>query len=73
MYLGPYSYLLVGQGTTNRTISEIAAQIIILPAIQISLYQNLIIIAKQLHTLGMPHDEIARVWGTIVRACKSNN
>ena len=60
-----------------RTISEISAHIKILPARQIPLYQKLFIKAKQLKSLGMSYQEIAKSLNvsrtTIVRACKFKN
>ena len=58
-----------------RTISEISAHIKILPIRQIPLYQKLSIKAKQLHTLGMSYQEIAKSLSvgetTVIRAYKS--
>ena len=62
------------QSQPIRTISEIFAHIQILPTRQIPLYQKISTKAKQLHTLGMSHNKIARELNTsettIVRACK---
>ncbi|MHB8279717.1 MAG: hypothetical protein ACYDIA_18980 [Candidatus Humimicrobiaceae bacterium] len=57
-----------------RTISEISADIKILPAKQIPLYQKISLKAKQLYTLGMSYRQIAKSLNigetTVVRACK---
>jgi len=57
-----------------RTISEISTHIKILPIRQIPLYQKLSIKAKQLHTLGMSYQQIAKSLNvgsaTITKACK---
>jgi DNA-binding MurR/RpiR family transcriptional regulator len=57
-----------------RTISEISAQIKILPVRQIPLYQKISLKAKQLYNLGMSYKEIAKSLNvgetTIIRACK---
>ena len=43
-----------------RTISEISAHIKILPARQIPLYQKISLKAKQLYSLGMSYQQIAK-------------
>ena len=57
-----------------RTISEISADIKILPARQIPLYQKISLKAKQLYTLGMSYNQISKILNvgetTIIRACK---
>ena len=57
-----------------RTISEISANIKILPARQIPLYQKISLKAKQLHNLGMSYQQIAKSLNvgetTVIRACK---
>ena len=57
-----------------RTISEISAHIKILPAKQIPLYQKISLKAKQLYTLGMSYQQIAKNLNveetTVIRACK---
>ena len=58
-----------------RTISEISVRIKILPARQIPLYQKISLKAKQLYTLGMSYQQIAKSLNvgetTVIRACKS--
>ena len=60
-----------------RTISEISADIKILPVKQIPLYQKLSVKAKQFRILGMSFNEIAKILNTnettILRACKYKN
>ena len=57
-----------------RTISEISADIKILPTKQIPLYQKISLKAKQLHALGMLYKEIAKKLDvgetTVIRAYK---
>ena len=57
-----------------RTISEISAHIKILPARQIPLYQKIALKAKQLYSLGMSYQQIAKSLNvgetTVIRACK---
>ena len=57
-----------------RTISEISADIKILPAKQIPLYQKVSLKAKQLYALGMSYREIAKKLSvgetTVIRACR---
>ena len=57
-----------------RTISEISAHIKILPSRQIPLYQKISLKAKQLKSLGMSFQQIAKSLNvgvtTIIRACK---
>ena len=60
-----------------RTISEISADIKILPAKQISLYRKISLKAKQLYALGMSYQQIAKNLNvgetTVIRACKYKN
>ena len=60
-----------------RTISEISAHIKILPARQIPLYQKISLKAKQLYSLGMSYQQIAKSLNvgetTATRACKLKN
>jgi len=57
-----------------RTISEISVRIKILPIKHIPLYQKISLKAKQLHSLGMSNQQIAKSLNvgetTIIRACK---
>ena len=57
-----------------RTISEISDDIKILPTKHIPLYQKISLKAKQLYSLGMTYQEIAKNLNigetTIIRACK---
>jgi transposase-like protein len=57
-----------------RTISEISAHIKILPTRQIPLYQKISFKAKQLYSLGMSYQQIAKSLNvsetTARRACK---
>ena len=57
-----------------RTISEISAHIKILPTRHVPLYQKISLKAKQLHTLGMSYQQIAKSLNvgetTIIRAYK---
>ncbi|MHB1337171.1 MAG: hypothetical protein ACYCXQ_14650 [Candidatus Humimicrobiaceae bacterium] len=57
-----------------QTISEISAQIKILPVRQVPLYQKISLKAKQLHALGMSYQQIAKKLSvgeaTVIRACK---
>ena len=57
-----------------RTISEISAHIIILPTRQIPLYQKISTKAKQLKSLGMSYQQIAKSLNvgetTVLRSCK---
>jgi len=57
-----------------RTISEISADIKILPAKQIPLYRKIYLKAKQLYVLGMSYQQIAKILNvgetTVRRALK---
>ncbi len=60
-----------------RTISEISADIKILPSKQIPLYQKISLKAKQLSALGMSCQQIAKNLNisrtTVEKACKYKN